>query len=155
MYQGRFFVTIVLVLGTLAYGACSPKKENTQAKLVREGSQKLTQSSETEIDLQKYHILIPPPKGKRALAYNWLRLNRTERHDAREKLARYVALTSRVQEIDTTRGLYIENKALFLLQAESALEYQRGLENFERIHGENYEPKNPKEQPLFIDLRDA
>lgn len=157
MYRGRFFVTFVLVLGTLAYGACSPKKTNVQAELVKEGSEKLREADAVEAQLRRFQILFSPSKeemaGKSgnsedmAQSYDWTRLTRVERHLVREKLAKYMTLASRVQEIDTQRGLYIENKDVFLLKVSVALSYQKSLENFERTFGVNFEPKNPKQQP--------
>jgi len=161
MRTGRFFVTYVLILATAVLAACTPKKEKRQAQ-VREGNQQIQAAARAQNELgEKYKIILVPGEvhsssGKTANAqnvaedFNWHRLTREERQGAKETLAAYVTAVSRTLEIDAKKGVYMTGKEILQYQLESARAYQRSLEEFEVIYGESYNPKNPKDQPLFI-----
>jgi hypothetical protein len=158
--NARFFVTVVLVLATLGVAsACDGFRASKQAqtqKQVQEGDQKLAAMSAVESDLTKRSLFLTDAVvyGRQvsaktmAEAQNWRRFSKAERGLIKESLAKYLALSNEVLGLDAKRGIYLDRKETFDAKRDAAQMYQKSIEDFEKVNGENYEPKrdgNPQE----------
>jgi hypothetical protein len=141
----RFFVTNVLILGTAVLLACTAKGEK-RTNQVSEGNQRIqaAASAQNELNL-RYKIEF-------GAKFDWNKLSKDERQGAKEKLAEYVSAITRTFEIDAKKGVYLTEKEVLQKQLDSAMALQKSLENFERVYGENFEPKKAKDQRVSLRL---
>ncbi|MGZ3723747.1 MAG: hypothetical protein ACXVA9_12480 [Bdellovibrionales bacterium] len=132
----------------------------TQEKtaLVQEGNAKIIQAMSMQRELMnKFSLFIASePKIYRnqilhtrdfAEKFNWRPLHKAERREIEGKLALYLQLLNRVLEIDSKNLISIDNREQILTSRDSAALFQKGLEDFERVYGQNYEPKEDAETP--------
>lgn len=168
MRIARFFVTCVVLLGTLSSVACGNKKDKkktdtaTMQSLKAEGAAKWEISEVLGKDLaQAYRIMILDyaqrmPSGALIESktmghkFNWGRLTLAERQAAKEKLAQYVTAVSRLVEMDARKGVYLTNMDKVRSRYEGALAFQASLTKFEEIAGEMYEPKVAGQAPIYF-----
>ncbi len=140
MKSARFFVTSVMILGTAAFLACTSKTDKRSVH-VSEGNRQIKVAAAVQTELAaKYNMVLSAPAK-----FDWNKLSKNERQGAKEKLAEYVSAVTRTFEIDAKQGLYLTNKEILQKSLESAMGLQKSLENFERVYGENYEPKKSKD----------
>lgn len=169
MKTGRIFVIAVMVLGTVA--CHSSRKSSPTAErdaLVKEGEQKVQDTLTLETELaEQFQIGLEMDPGLLAQihgttfnhiaqSYNWNHLNLEGRRVVKRKLATLVAEFSRVLEIGTHKGIYIEQRDLIERHRENALLFERSLESYEKAVGVNYEPKGDRSNaPIYNKLQDA
>lgn len=164
----RFSVTVVLLLGTVISMGCGNKKKTKtpdpvkMATLKSEVKGKWDESEALGKELnQSFHILILDEDYRTrngslvtsklmGQKFNWGRLTLAERHAAKEKLARYVTVVGRLIEIDAKRGVYITNMDKVRSRYEGSLAFQESLNMFEKVVGEQYEPKTPGQSPIYF-----
>ena len=168
---GRFFVTAVVLLAMADVVACNghstsgdggssaqPKSNPENAVLVQEGNAKIIAATSLQRELMnKFSLFIASePKIYRnqvlhtrdfAEKFNWRGLHKTERREIEGKLALYLQLVNRVLEIDSKSLITIDNREQILTSRDSAALFQKGLEDFERVYGQNYEPKEDVQNP--------
>ena len=162
MKLGTFFVTTALLIVMGALTACpSAKQQETSSSQIQQGNLQMQKALSLEAELAGgysiYFFQVIDPAGKRinpevmAQDYNWRRLSKAERLLVKEKLATYIALIEQVLSLDAQKGLYVTNKELVLNKRDIALSFQKNLEVFEKIVGENFEPKaNDESAPVFV-----
>lgn len=146
----RIFVTLTLLLGTVApLAGCKPfRAKPGTSEQIEIGDQALTQAATLEKELadQRLGLSVAPNTE-----YNWQKRSKSERWEAKRKLAQYLSLINKVLELDARRGLYVTHKEELLAKRDAATLRQRAIEDFEKIFGENYEPKHKGEdQPDLI-----
>ncbi len=171
MLLRRIFVTSVAILATLALAAgCTNKndreleeaarRERAQAAL-KEGTEALTKSETIRQELsQEFRIIIldyPLKSGTQKIEpeklgqnYNWRRLSLEERQAAKEKLAQYGTLISKVIEIDSRRGIYVTHMNKIRSRKMAADAFQDSLNNFEEINGPTFNPPKNENERVYI-----
>lgn len=169
MKTGRIFVIAVMVLGT---AAChSSRKSSPTAErdaMVTEGEQKVQETLLIETELaEQFQIGLEMDAGLLAQihgttfnhiaqSYNWNHLTLAERRIVKQKLAALVAEFSRVLEIGTHKGIYIEQRDLIERHRTNAMLFERALETYEKTVGVNYEPRGDRSNaPVYNKLQDA
>lgn len=171
MYSARFFVTIVVLLGTVISMGCGDKKKRNggdpvkMAALKAEGKAKWDESELLGKELaQSFRIMIldEPMRTKNGRRtelissrvmgqkYNWGRLTLPERQAAKEKIAQYITVVSRIIEIDAKRGIYVTHMDKVRSRYEGALAFQESLNLFEKVAGEQFDPKQPGQLPIYF-----
>jgi type IV pilus biogenesis protein CpaD/CtpE len=136
MKSKRFLVTSVLFFGTLALVACTSKTDKRSAQ-VDDGNRQIKAAAVAQNELAaKFNIALSDPAK-----FDWNKLSKNDRQSVKEKLAEYVSAVTRTFEIDAKKGLYLTKKEILQRQLDSAMGLQKSLENFERVYGENFEPK--------------
>jgi hypothetical protein len=170
MNFARFFVTLVMPLVTVISIGCNGKKAESKADPARTATLKAEVKAKwDETDVigeglkQNYRIMIldePMRMNSRSitmvdsrtlgLKYHWGRLTLAERRLAKEKLALFVTAISRVIAIDAKRGLSVTNMDKVQSRYQGALAFQESLMTFEKLAGEQYEPKNPGQAPIYF-----
>ncbi len=168
MRIARFFVTCVVLLGTLGSVACANKKDkkktdSAKIELMRaEGAAKWEQSEVLGQELAaafRIRILDGAQRlGSGQLVdskimgqkFNWGRLTLGERQAAKEKLAQYVTAVSRLVEMDARKGVYLTYMDKVHSRYDGALAFQASLTSFEKIAGEMYEPKVAGQGPIYF-----
>ena len=137
--------------------ACSEKAHHdvsadSQQALVAEGNAKILESRSVQTELNsKYHVFIASePKIVNnkvihtkdfATAYNWRVLTKEQRRDVQGKLAHYLVLINRVLEIDAQKNITIDQRDQVLESRDSAQAFQKAIESFEQVYGENFNPR--------------
>lgn len=183
MKSGRFFVTFVCLMTTAVLMACEafrtashtpgqpqashqPQTAQTVEAAAAEANAKLEQIGALEAEMVGRYLFnfesIHDLQGRRvkveimAMDYNWRRLSKAERTLAKQRLAQYLSMVNEILEMDARRGLYLTRKQQVLSRRDAAVSYQRSLENFEKIFGENYEAKpGAKSEPPYVKGTDA
>jgi hypothetical protein len=159
--NARFFVTAVLVLATFGVGiSCSGNRDRKQqqAKQVQKGTQKLAEMSAVESDLTKRSLYLTDglyAVKTMAEQQNWMRFSKADRGLIKESLAQYLALSNEVLGLDAKRGIYLDRKETFDAKREGASMYQKSIENFEKVNGENFEPKPGSSQEILLSGSEA
>ncbi len=174
MKFGRIFVTVTMVLATLGTVACSQgekkakeKKAARQAQnkaLIAEGTELLAQYTalRTELD-NDYKIIVADQRVKLAphiyadhrtlgKEYNWVRLSLAQRQTAKERLASMITVLTRIIEIDTKRGVYVDHLQMILDRKTAAESFQISLGNFEKLRGEMFDDPAPANSPVYRNM---
>lgn len=149
MKSARFFVTAVLIFGTLSTVVACKGGRNRKQEMVKQGDAKITEMSAVESDLEKQSIYFTPramngrlmSPVEMAKTQNWRRFSKAERGSIKASLAHYLKLSNEVLEIDAQPGVYVDRKDQFNALKNSAEKFQKSLEDFETTFGENFEPK--------------
>jgi hypothetical protein len=159
--SGRFFVTAVVLLGMAGFVACDShrvtrekdgqKAHDDKAALVQEGNAKIVQIQALQESLSRDFgvVIAQNVKGIRAqsqrahdLADKLTVLRKEARRELQGKLAQLLQLINRVLEIDSKNLITIENREKIFASRDSAELVQKSVEDFERVSGENYDPKD-------------
>ncbi|MBX3020636.1 MAG: hypothetical protein KF799_03075 [Bdellovibrionales bacterium] len=161
MVLARFFVTFVPFVCMASIVACeashTAKKASDKAatadgkQIIAEGNEKLSKAMALQAELHKeYSIVLQEVRDQQgravktsvlAIDYQWRILTKEQRRSAKEKLAQYLALSSEILELDARKGFYVTNKDQVTAARDAAYSFQKSLENFEKMVGENFEPK--------------
>lgn len=167
MKSSRFFVTAVLFVSTAVLMACDAfhrtNKPETPVsatdKAVADGNAKIEQFMALKQELEREHQIIlqdmRDPQGRlikaSALAqdYEWRNLSKAQRMAVKEKLSRYLALASEVLELDARKGIYVDQVERVIGTRDAAYRFQKSVENFEKIVGENFDPKPNPNRPAY------
>ncbi len=162
MKSGRFFVTSVLIFMSVLICACKARHENHSS--VQEGAETMKRAMllgneldarfqlAVQVSAEKSQDRQLMPERAHVHAYNWKRLSLAERREVKGKLNEYISLLSTVLQVDARKGVYLTNKDLVISWRDGALAYQRALENFEKIHGESFEPKRSQGRLAHLGL---
>lgn len=155
---GRFFVTAVVLLGTVLSMGCEvsrTRKDAAQAEterkasLVAEGNAKIQEAEKIREELRTtygVHVSnVQRSKDKMsAMAtpekFNWKTVNLDRRREIQAKLAKYLQLVNRVLEIDAQRLITVDRRDMLIIGRENAEAFQRSLESAEGTLGENFNP---------------
>jgi hypothetical protein len=152
--SGRFFVTTVILLAMGATVACNrnrANRERSRAELMNEGNAKIAQAQALQKQLAAdFGVNITSDsKGLREqtlrgkdLTDKLMCLHVSARRDIQARLAQYLQLINRVIEIDAKNLITIENRDMIFTSRNSAELLQKSIEEFERTHGENFNPKD-------------
>ena len=145
MRNRRFFVTYVVILGLLAILADSAasllraSRSHSPSALAQTGNEKLQESQSVRVELQaQYGIDVESVKN--AHQFNWKVLTKDQRRDIQAKLATFLSLVNQVLVIDAQKNITIDHRGLLLQARDSAEAFQKAIETFEQVYGENYRP---------------
>lgn len=148
MKFARFFVTSVMLLGIAFMVACNAsyrRDKHPVDELVKEGNEKLKESRAIQDDLSSKYDLVVDADARNSKPtpanFPFKKLSKAQRREIQSKLAQFLALINRVLEIDTTKNITIENRETILSSRDLAEDFQKRLEIFEQIYGENFNPK--------------
>lgn len=168
MKTGRIFVIAVMLLGTAACHSSNRSPTAERDAMVAEGDQKVqdTLALETEliedysISLETDQALLTHINGTTfnhiAESYNWNHLSLEERRAVKQKLATLVSEFSRILEIGTHKGIYIDQRDLLEKHRQNALIFEHSLETYEKTVGESFDPKGDRTNaPVYNKLQDA
>lgn len=160
----RFFVTAVLFVFTAYLMACdayhsankstsnpsASAQQTAQLQTARADNAKLEQAMALKTELAAtFRIILDDvrdPKGQvvkgtvMAVDFKWS-MSKAQRRAAKEKLTKFVALSGEILEIDARKGVYVTNTDRVIAARDAASGYLKSLETFEKIRGENFEPK--------------
>lgn len=161
MKSGRFFVTVVVILGIAGAVACDGNRGRRRAAqaetdrkeaLVQEGNAKIKEANDLREELKQAKFSVAIGNESKSLRnrdtktfetpekYSWRRLSLVERREVQGKLAQLLQLINRILEINTKKNITVENRDQIVIARESAEAFQRSLENFEREVGVNFDP---------------
>jgi hypothetical protein len=163
--SGRFFVTSVILFAMAAAISCDRNRANREhagqqnkeakAALVTEGNAKIAEAQTLQKQLAADGVVISSESkslrehSTRATALNakLMTLPLAARRDIQSRLAQYLQLINRVIEIDTKNLITIDNRDLIYTSRNSAELLQKSIEEFEKVHGESFDPKDVPQTP--------
>jgi hypothetical protein len=160
MKSARFFVTTALFVGTAFLMACEAYHHSENAKpgasakgdvALNLSNAKLEEAMTVQAELSRtYSIILNDIRDSNgrlvkgtslAQDYEWRCLAKAERRSVKEKLAQFMALASEVLQVDARKGPYLTNKERVTNSRDVAFAFQKSVEAFEKLVGENFEPK--------------
>jgi hypothetical protein len=170
--SGRFFVTSVVLFAMAAFVACdghrstreragqdqhdaNQKAAAEKEALVNEGNAKITEAQALQKQLAAEGVVISSEaKSIREQSVRTKDLNEKltgisleRRRSLQGRLAQYLQLINRVIEIDSKNLITIDNRDMIFTSRNSAEILQKNVEEFERAHGESFNPKSEIQQP--------
>jgi hypothetical protein len=155
MKSGRFFVTLSIVFGILAFTTACPNRAREQAgqkaedqrqakiHMIQEGNDKIKEYTEVEAELAaSYKLNVAKTHGEVANSkFDFMTVNKVQRQEIAGKIARLLQILNRLIEIDSTKNITIDNRENMYAARDSAEAYQKAIEAFEAKNGENFNPK--------------
>jgi hypothetical protein len=139
MRNALFFVTAVTLMGSFA--ACS-KKHNVYRQEVQVGNEKLDQATAVENELRTLNVNLDGASAKK-LDKNWfMQFSLDERRKVKEDLSHYLSLVNDIMALDARRGLVVTHKDQIISKRDNATAFEKLLEDFESVYGENYKPSH-------------